>query len=134
MANLKETMKAEEAIWNRTQQLFKSVQGICEHPDHELAKEYVLSDTYLRVTIRKLSDLTRIRKMLREVFGGWTDKISTQFVSTGSFITTWKCPGIPVSIWYFCSPDEIPAGLQKPGCKVVEVDIKEKQYVCNLDD
>ena len=30
--------------------------------------------------------------------------------------------------------DDIPAELQNPGCKVIEVDTKEKQYVCNLDD
>ncbi len=133
MANLNEIIKEDQAIWKKTQRLIDAVQCIGEHPDHELAQQYVLSGSYLRVTIAELSDLSKMRKILRESFGTWSDKVANKFISCGSFITTWKGKGVPVEIWYFCSPDDIPAKLQKPGCKVIETTRTEQEYVCDIN-
>ena len=132
MANLKEVIKEERAAWEKTQKMIEVIELLQEHPDHKLAVDYVLSIDYLRVTIEKLSHLTKMRKILRESFGRWSDKMRNQFISCGSFITTWKGNGVPIEIWYFCSPNNIDPELQKPNCRVIETAKIEQCYVCNL--
>ena len=132
MANLKKIIIATRAEWKKTQKLIKAIEFLQNHPDQGFAADYFLSMDYLRVTIEKLSHLTKMRKILRESFGRWSDKMHNQFISGGSFITTWKGNGVPIEIWYFCSPNNIDPELQKPNCRVIETAKIEQRYVCNL--
>ncbi len=97
---------------------------------------YTYDDGQLIIAPYKLSDITAIRKMLRLALGEWHDSLEQQFVSSGLLISVWKSEpvhGLKIEIWYECPLDKIDEKLQKDGCKIVERQITEYKYVCEVN-
>jgi len=111
------------------------LQKIKEYPN-SIDVHYFVSKNDVTICIYELPHLTIIRKMLRAILGTWSDELDNQWMGCVNLITSWKPKdnSIPIEIWFECSPDNIPEELHKPGCRVVEVDLKEKRYVCGVDD
>ncbi len=128
--NLETEIKRVTREIDRAKEMLEIMDKIKRHKNVNKANYY--SADYLRITIIKMSDLSAIRKMLRDVLGGWEDKIRNQFCSIDLFITTWACKKYPIEIWYECPQDKIDEELQKDGCKIVERQVTEYDYVCGV--
>jgi len=131
---LKDEIKRAEETMKRAEKILAIMGLIDEHKDKDKFT-YHFDSAYLRITIARLADLTKARKMLRDIFGEWTDRIINRFVSLGILYTTWVQKGHknPIEIWYGCPIDNIDKKLQKPGCGVIVRTVKEHAYVCGLE-
>ena len=129
--NLETEIKRITRGIDTAKEMLEIMDKIKSHKNVNKANYY--SADYLRITVIKLSDLSAVRKMLRDVFGSWEDKIRNQFCSIGLFITTWACKEYPIEIWYECRQDNIDEKLQKDGCKIIERQVIEYDYVCEVN-
>jgi len=120
----------------RVEEIINILEILAEHKDSDTFDYWVAIDDTIQITIKELSDISKARKLLREVLGDWADGLAYQFVSGLTFYSTWrhKTDKYPIEIMYECPLDSIQPELTKPGCRVIEVNRKEKQYVCGIKD
>ncbi len=129
--NLETEIKRITRGIDRAKEMLEIMDKIKSHKNVNKANYY--SGDYLRITVIKLSDLSAIRKMLRDILGSWEDKTRNQFCSMDLFITTWASKEYPVEIWYECPHNNINEELQKDGCKIIERQVTEYDYVCGVN-
>ncbi len=89
----------------------------------------------LIVRIKSLPELTRMRKILRGIFGKWNDRrTSTWHSCGGKMIVEWKSENPPISIWLECDPENFPEKLQSGKCKIVKKKYVQTNYyyVCEV--
>jgi hypothetical protein len=68
------------------------------------------------------TQLSAIRRILRKVFGEWSDKIDGHYCSGNELNVTYrglKCT-VPTNISVTYDINELPDGILKPGCKVIK--------------
>jgi len=114
-----------------------AIMGLLQEHKNGLECDYHFGGDYLRIEINRLAALTKTRKMLRDLFGEWSDKLSQRFVCENTLYTIWKPKNFseyPIEIWYGCPVDNIDEKLKEPGCGIIERTIIEKDYVCDLSE
>ncbi len=82
-----------------------------------------------------LEFLNYARQQLRQRLGQWNDELKSQWMSGNELICEYKGPqfmGVDVSLRVNFDSADLPDGLLKPGCEIVEESVVKKQVVCEV--
>ena len=78
-------------------------------------------------------NLTAAREQLRQIFRTWTDTVNHVWEGAADrMIVSYRCPNRPVEIWLWFPADDVPPGILKSNCRIIELDERRRRVVCDV--
>ena len=95
----------------------------------------ILYPDTISIEFDDIKHLRNVRKIAKEYYKGWNDKIATVWNTFGTMvITSWVSIENPLlRLWLYCEIKDYPASLKKPGCKFEKVTKESFEMVCNVE-
>ena len=115
---------------------FLESKGLTEGVEIGLHVRIISYPEKISIEFDDIKHLSNARKIAKEYYPGWTDKVDAVWNTWGTKVmTSWVLKENPLlKLWLHCDIKDYPKSLKKPGCKFEKVtnEIERYEMVCDV--